>query len=66
MLKTISWLYSWHALCVSQSWLIYYKRVGLLSRTCGGEPELTTHWLGRRRIMTFAAGTRFAREAHAY
>ncbi len=37
---------------------------GLLGRKSEGEPGVKTVWLGLQRIMDFAAGIKFAREAH--
>jgi hypothetical protein len=37
---------------------------GFLGRKCDGEPGLKTIWLGLQRVMDFAAGIKFAREAH--
>ncbi len=36
-----------------------------LARKGDGEPGVKTIWLGLQRVMDFAAGIRFAREAHA-
>jgi hypothetical protein len=36
---------------------------GFLGRKCDGEPGVKTIWLGLQRVMDFAAGIRFAREA---
>jgi len=41
------------------------KLGGFLGRKSDGEPGLKTIWLGLQRIMDFAAGIQFAREAHA-
>ncbi|WP_296643401.1 IS4 family transposase, partial [Thiobacillus sp. 65-1402] len=38
---------------------------GFLARKGDGEPGVKTIWLGLQRVMDFAAGIRFAREAHA-
>jgi hypothetical protein len=38
---------------------------GFLARKGDGEPGVKTLWLGLQRIVDFAAGIRFAREAHA-
>jgi len=38
---------------------------GFLARRGDGEPGVKTIWLGLQRVMDFAAGIRFAREAHA-
>lgn len=40
-------------------------RGGFLARNGDGEPGVTTIWLGLQRVVDFAAGIRFAREAHA-
>jgi hypothetical protein len=37
---------------------------GFLGRKSDGEPGVKTIWLGLQRIMDFAAGIKFAREAH--
>ena len=37
---------------------------GFLGRKGDGEPGVKTIWLGLQRVMDFAAGIRFAREAH--
>jgi hypothetical protein len=39
---------------------------GFLARKGDGEPGVKTIWLGLQRVVDFAAGIRFAREAHAY
>lgn len=36
-----------------------------LARKCDGEPGVKTIWFGLQRVVDFAAGIRFAREAHA-
>ena len=41
------------------------KLGGFLGRKGDGEPGLKTVWLGLQRVMDFAAGIRFARDAHA-
>lgn len=41
------------------------KLGGFLARKGDGEPGVKTIWLGLQRVMDFAAGIRFAREAHA-
>ena len=38
---------------------------GFLARKGDGEPGVKTIWLGLQRVVDFAAGIRFAREAHA-
>lgn len=38
---------------------------GFLARKGDGEPGVKTIWLGLQRVVNFAAGIRFAREAHA-
>lgn len=38
---------------------------GFLARKSDGEPGVKTIWLGLQRVIEFAAGIRFAREAHA-
>jgi hypothetical protein len=38
---------------------------GFLARKGDVEPGVKTLWLGLQRVMDFAAGIRFAREAHA-
>ncbi len=38
---------------------------GFLARKGDGEPGMKTTWLGLQRVVDFAAGSRFAREAHA-
>jgi hypothetical protein len=38
---------------------------GFLARKSDGEPGAKTLWLGLQRVMDFAAGLRYAREAHA-
>ena len=38
---------------------------GFLARKGDGEPGVKTLWLGLQRVVDFAAGIRFAREAHA-
>jgi len=38
---------------------------GFLARKGDGEPGVRTIWLGLQRVVDFAAGIRFAREAHA-
>lgn len=38
---------------------------GFLARKGDGEPGVKTLWLGLQRVMDFAAGFKFAREAHA-
>jgi IS4 transposase len=38
---------------------------GFLGRKSDGEPGVKTIWLGLQRVIDFAAGIRFAREAHA-
>ncbi len=38
---------------------------GFLARKGDGEPGVKTIWIGLQRIVDFAAGIRFAREAHA-
>jgi len=38
---------------------------GFLARKGDGEPGVKTIWLGLQRVMDFAAGMSFAREAHA-
>jgi hypothetical protein len=38
---------------------------GFQARKGDGEPGVKTIWLGLQRIMDFAVGIRFAREAHA-
>lgn len=38
---------------------------GFLARKSDGEPGVKTIWLGLQRVVDFAAGIRFAREAHA-
>jgi hypothetical protein len=38
---------------------------GFLGRKSDGEPGVKTVWLGLQRVMDFAAGIKFAREAHA-
>lgn len=38
---------------------------GFLGRKGDGEPGVKTIWLGLQRVVDFAAGIRFAREAHA-
>ena len=37
---------------------------GFLGRKGDGEPGVKTIWLGLQRVMDFAAGIKFAREAH--
>jgi hypothetical protein len=37
---------------------------GFLGRKRDGEPGVKTIWLGLQRVMDFAAGIKFAREAH--
>jgi len=37
---------------------------GFLGRKCGGENGLKTFWLGVQRVMDFAAGAGFAKDAH--
>jgi hypothetical protein len=41
------------------------KLGGFLARKGDGEPGAKTLWLGLQRVMDFAAGLRYAREAHA-
>jgi IS4 transposase len=38
---------------------------GFLARKGDGEPGVKTLWLGMQRVVDFAAGIKFAREAHA-
>ena len=38
---------------------------GFLGRKSDGEPGVKTIWLGLQRVMDFAAGIRYARDAHA-
>lgn len=38
---------------------------GFLARKGDGEPGVKTIWLGRQRILDFAAGVRFSRELQA-
>lgn len=37
---------------------------GFLARKADGEPGVKTVWLGLQRVMDFATGIRFSREAH--
>ena len=37
---------------------------GFLGRKGDGEPGVKTIWLGLQRVMDFAAGIKFARQAH--
>ena len=39
--------------------------VGFPARKGDGEPGVKTLWLSLQRVVDFAAGIRFAREAHA-
>jgi hypothetical protein len=41
------------------------KLGGFLARKGDGEPGAKTLWLGLQRVMDFAAGLKYAREAHA-
>lgn len=38
---------------------------GFLGRKSDGEPGMKTIWLGLQRVMDFAAGIKYAREAHS-
>lgn len=37
---------------------------GFLARKADGEPGVKTLWLGLQRVMDFAAGLGYARDAH--
>jgi len=43
---------------------VHFSFGGFLARKGDGEPGVKTIWLGLQRIVDFAAGIRFAREAH--